>query len=93
MEKLDHKKEEEPLLLMYLEEPGRTAEMYGPESPEMTSAIEKVDNFIGTDWTAEAQKIVVRSGKPSSDIDSRIFIFHIRPSDRLINDPPRSKAI
>lgn len=29
MEKLDHKKEEEPLLLMYLEEPGRTAEMYG----------------------------------------------------------------
>lgn len=29
MEKLDRKKEEEPLLLMYLEEPGRTAEMYG----------------------------------------------------------------
>ena len=29
MEKLDHKKEEDPLLLMYLEEPGRTAEMYG----------------------------------------------------------------
>ena len=29
MEKLVHKKEKEPLLLMYIEEPGRTAEMYG----------------------------------------------------------------